>query len=167
MEDIEKIKGVLTQKFGEEIVLDTAKNTSPPTITIPADHIVDVCRELHEHENTFIDMLSCITGMDNGPEAGTMEVIYHLYSIPYDLRIALRVELPRNKEGEPGPEVDSLWGIWKTAIWLEREVYDLFGIRFRGHPDPRRILLPADWQGHPLRKDYQHQEYYHGIKVEY
>ena len=167
MEEIERIKELLTQKLGEEVVLQTALNAYPPTITIPAVRILEVCRLLHEHEDTFMDMLSCISGLDNGLEVGTMEVIYHLYSIPYDLRIALKVELPRSEEDKPGPEVDSVSGIWKTAIWLEREVYDLFGIQFRDHPDLRRILLPADWKGHPLRKDYQHQEYYHGIKVEY
>ena len=167
MEEIERIKELLTQKLGEEVVLQTVPNAYPPTVAIPASHILEVCRLLHENEDTFMDMLSCISGLDNGPEVSTVEVIYHLYSIPYDLRIALKVALPRNQEDEPGPEVDSVSGIWKTAIWLEREVYDLFGIRFRDHPDLRRILLPADWKGHPLRKDYQHQEYYHGIKVEY
>ena len=167
MEGFERVKELLTKNFGEEIVIHIALNADPTTITIPATHVREVCLELHENEDTFMDMLSCISGLDNGPETGTMEVIYHLYSIPYDLRIALKVELPRNQEDEPGPEVDSVSGIWKTALWLEREVYDLFGIQFRGHPDLRRILLPADWKGHPLRKDYQHQEYYHGIKVEY
>ena len=74
----------------------------------------------------------------------------------------LKVVLDREK-----PEVDSVVDFWRTAEWHEREAFDLIGVKFLGHPDLRRILLPADWEGHPLRKDYQHQEYYRGIKVEY
>ena len=89
-------------------------------------------------------------------------MIYHLYSIPFNRSLALRVVLPRDN-----PEVESLAGIWKSANWLEREVFDMYGVRFRGHPDLRRILMPADWEGFPLRKDYQHQETYHGVTVTY
>jgi len=94
-------------------------------------------------------------------------VIYHLNSIPFEHSFVLKVEVTRNKEDEPLPQVFSLTPIWKTADWHEREAYDLVGIDFIGHPDLRRILLPADWQGHPLRKDYKEQEFYHGIKVKY
>ena len=121
-------------------------------------------------------MLSCITGIDNGPEAGTMEIAYNLYSIPFNHHLMLKVILQRDK-----PEIDSISSIWKTADWLEREVFDMYGIVFKNHPDLRtmfksepkdhpdlrRILMPADWTGHPLRKDYKHQEYYRNIKVEY
>ena len=91
-----------------------------------------------------------------------MEVIYHLYSIPYDLHLALSVELSRKQ-----PTVDSVTAIWRGANWHEREAYDLLGIQFNNHPDLRRILLPEDWDGFPLRKDYQEQENYHDIKVKY
>ena len=89
-------------------------------------------------------------------------MLYHLYSIPHDIHLALKVELDRTK-----PEVDSVTEIWKTADWHEREAYDLLGIHFKNHPDLRRILLPDDWEGHPLRKDYVEQEKYHEIKVKY
>jgi NADH-quinone oxidoreductase subunit C len=107
-------------------------------------------------------MLSCVTGIDNGTDAGTMEVVYNLYSIPYNHHLMIRVVLPRQK-----PEIESVSSIWKTADWHEREIFDMYGIHFLNHPDLRRILMPADWEGHPLRKDYKHQEYYRDIKVEY
>jgi NADH-quinone oxidoreductase subunit C len=107
-------------------------------------------------------MLSCVTGIDNGPEAGTMEVIYNLYSIPFNRSLMLKVILPRDQA-----EMESVCGVWKGANWLEREVYDMFGIHFKNHPDLRRILMPADWEGYPLRKDYQHQELYRDIQVKY
>ncbi|HXA01825.1 MAG TPA: NADH-quinone oxidoreductase subunit C, partial [Cytophagaceae bacterium] len=115
----------------------------------------------------YFDFLSCLTGVDNGPAIGTMEVIYHLYSIPFNHHIILKAELIRNNEGEPLPAITSVSNIWRSANWHEREIFDMYGIVFEAHPDLRRILLPADWEGYPLRKDYKHQEYYHGIKVEY
>lgn len=134
----------------------------PKGIKISNGDLIAVCDQLHQHPSLYFDMLSCITGIDNGAEAGTMEVIYNLYSIPFNHHLAIKVVVPRDQ-----PEVDTVSHIWKTANWHEREVYDLLGIVFNGHPDLRRILLPADWEGHPLRKDYKHQDYYRGIKVEY
>jgi NADH-quinone oxidoreductase subunit C len=79
----------------------------------------------------------------------------------------LKVVVPRNIEGQAIPQIPTVSSIWKTADWHEREAFDLMGIEFVGHPDLRRILLPEDWVGHPLRKDYQVQDYYHGIQVKY
>ncbi|MEQ6167680.1 MULTISPECIES: NADH-quinone oxidoreductase subunit C [unclassified Ekhidna] len=138
------------------------ETSSPRALLIQKDHIVDVCKLLHVNEKTYFDSLSCLTGLDNGEENNTMEVIYNLYSIPFDLRLALKVELDRSN-----PVIDSVTKIWKTADWLEREAYDLLGINFNGHLDLRRILLPDDWEGHPLRKDYVEQEKYHEVKVKY
>ena len=107
-------------------------------------------------------MLSCVTPIDNGVAAGTLEIAYNLYSIPYNLHLMLKVTLPRDNA-----EVGTISHIWKTAEWHEREAFDMYGIKFTNHPDLRRILLPADWEGNPLRKDYKHQEYYRNIKVEY
>ena len=107
-------------------------------------------------------MLSCVTGLDNGPQTNTMEVIYNLYSIPYNLHLMLKVVLPREQL-----EIDSVASVWRTADWLEREVFDMYGIHFTNHPDLRRILMPADWEGYPLRKDYQNPQYYRDIKIEY
>ena len=79
----------------------------------------------------------------------------------------LKVEVARNTEEGKLPQVPSVSSIWKTADWHEREAFDLVGIEFTNHPDLRRILLPSDWEGYPLRKDYKEQEEYHGIKVKY
>ena len=137
-------------------------NATPQTITVTPGKLMDVCTELHKNPHTYFDQLSCVTGIDNGPEAKTMEVIYHLYSIPFNFSLALKVILPREN-----PNVPTLSSIWKSANWMERETYDMYGIVFENHPDLRRILMPADWAGYPLRKDYSEQEKYRDIQVKY
>jgi NADH-quinone oxidoreductase subunit C len=136
--------------------------STPKGVSISAADLLPVCQALFQHPSTYFDMLSCLTGIDNGPESGTMEVVYNLYSIPFNHHLTVRIVLPRTN-----PEVDSVSGIWKTAEWHERELFDMFGIHVKGHPDLRRILMPTDWEGHPLRKDYKHQEYYRDIKIDY
>ncbi len=131
-------------------------------MTVPADKLVAICDLLWRNPQTYFDSLSCLTAIDLGPESGQMEVIYTLYSIPFHVTLLLRVVVDRQQ-----PEVPSLTGIWKTADWHEREAFDLLGVQFLGHPNLTRILLPADWQGHPLRKDYVEQERYHGIQVKF
>lgn len=138
------------------------EHTTPRALQIDAHDLLKVCTVLMENPSTYFDMLSCITGIDNGPEAGTMEVIYNLYSIPFNHSLMLKVRVPREN-----PEVESISSIWKSANWLEREVFDMYGIVFKNHPDLRRILMPADWKGYPLRKDYQHEEFYRDIKIKY
>ena len=90
-----------------------------------------------------------------------MTVVYHLGSSSYKHKIALKVEVGRDE-----PKVPTVERVWRIANWHERETYDMYGIVFEGHSDLRRILCPDDWEGYPLRKDYQVQEFYRGIKVE-
>ncbi|MBN8577439.1 MAG: NADH-quinone oxidoreductase subunit C [Cytophagales bacterium] len=153
------------QKIGDLLstvaTVEVVKNTSPECWLVPATSIAEVCQLLYHNPATYFDMLTCITGVDNGPQANAMEVIYHVYSIPLHQSLMLKVVLPREN-----PEVESVTDIWKSANWLEREVFDMFGIAFKNHPDLRRILMPADWKGYPLRKDYQHEETYRGIKID-
>lgn len=163
----EEIIGLLAQRFGPAIILAQDPHASPPAVHIPSQHIAEIGQMLHEHKKTYFDYLACITALDNGPEANTLELIYNLYSIPYDLQLMLKVVVDRNKPEEPLPAVPSVSHIWRGANWHEREAYDLMGIRFTEHPDLRRILLPADWEGHPLRKDYTVQKQYHGIETTY
>lgn len=163
----EQIHRLLEEKFSETIILEAAADAMQPYLTVAPQEIENVCRFLYEHEQTYFDFLSCLTAIDNGVEAKTMEVIYHIYSIPYNTKLVLKVILDRPSEEQILPELPSVSSIWRTAEWHEREAFDLLGIRFLNHPDLRRILLPQDWEGHPLRKDYKHQERYHGIQVAY
>jgi NADH-quinone oxidoreductase subunit C len=160
MLNIEELFELVKSVSSGELVVD--HNSTPKSIIVAKADLLKVCSELHRHPTAFFDSLSCITGIDNGPATGTMEVVYNLYSIPFNHHLALKVVVPREE-----PEIDTVSSIWRTANWHEREVFDLFGIRFNGHPDLRRILLPADWEGHPLRKDYKQQDTYRSIRIEY
>jgi NADH-quinone oxidoreductase subunit C len=124
--------------------------------------LISTLTSLKNHPQLFFDSLSCLTAIDNGAQLNTMEVIYQLYSIPFNHSLMVKTKISREK-----PEIDSVESIWKTANWHEREAYDMFGIIFNNHPDLRRILMPADWEGFPLRKDYHTQETYRNIKVDY
>ena len=114
--------------------------------TEPA-RIVPVCRFLKQ-EQTY-QRLSFITAVDWFPVEPRFGVVYNLHSFERNHWLRLQCRL-----GGENPEIDSVTELWRGANWYEREVYDLFGIRFRGHPDQRRIMMPEDWPGHPLRKDY-------------
>jgi NADH-quinone oxidoreductase subunit C len=161
------IKAILIGQFGESIVEQENISGMQPSLRVPAEKMAEVCLFLRDSDQTYFDYLSCLTAIDNGPEARTMELFYNLYSIPYHLSFTLQLLIPRNQPGEPLPTVPTVSQVWPTANWHEREAYDLMGIHFSGHPDLRRLLLPADWEGHPLRQDYQLQAYYHGIQVKY
>jgi NADH-quinone oxidoreductase subunit C len=126
------------------------------TLEVAPERIVEVCRFLKQ-ERQFV-RLSDVTAVDWYPQEPRFEVVYHLHSLERNERLRLKCRLP-----DRDPEVDSVTVVWRSANWYEREVYDLFGIRFRNHPDLRRILMPEDWEGHPLRKDYP----VHGYKYSY
>ncbi len=118
------------------------------TITTPRETIVDMCSFLKK-EHGF-DMLADLCGCDRGPEEDPrFEVNYHLFSTTHHNRLRLKVLL-----SDDDPHVESVTTVWRTADWHERETYDLVGVIFDGHPDLRRILLPSDFDGHALRKDY-------------
>ncbi|QNF32406.1 NADH-quinone oxidoreductase subunit C [Adhaeribacter swui] len=161
----EEIQNIIVQEFGDSVIVREQPQDLMPYLVIQTDKIAAVCAALHANEQLYFDVLSCQTGIDNGPEAGTLEVAYNLYSIPYNHHLCLKVVIPRNAAEESLPVVPTVSHIWRTADWHEREIFDLVGIRFSGHPDMRRILCAADWEGYPLRKDYEAQEYYHGIRV--
>jgi NADH-quinone oxidoreductase subunit C len=137
----------LREKFGEAIG-DASEFLGQLSIHVGSERVVDVCNALRTDAETPFDYLSdltCVHWPDN--RETPFEVIYNLYSIPKNERVRLKV-------ATNGDGVDSVTSIWPAAEWPEREVYDLFGVVFHNHPDLRRILLPPDWEGHPLRKDY-------------
>ncbi|MCA9150503.1 MAG: NADH-quinone oxidoreductase subunit C [Planctomycetales bacterium] len=165
----------LQKRFGDKI---TGSNLGAidPWIEVSPAGLVEVCRFLRDDADLRFDYLNCITAVDyleTDPKKAAktgwdphLEVVYHLSSIRKKHTIVVKVKLPRWKDDEEGelPELDSVSGIWSTADWHEREVYDLSGIRFLGHPNLRRILCPEDWVGYPLRKDYEMPLDYHGIR---
>jgi NADH-quinone oxidoreductase subunit C len=131
-----------------------------PYLNVDARSIVDVCGYLRDDPETAFEVLSDLTALDL-PKENSLQVVYHLYSYSKRHQIVLKADLPRET-----PTIATLEGVWKVANWQEREVFDLFGIMFEGHTDLRRIMLPEDWVGHPLRKDYVEQEEYDGISTQ-
>ena len=131
-----------------------------PYLHVEPQLIVEVCRYLRDDPELTFEVLSDLTALDL-PKDNKLQVVYHLYSYSRRHQIVLKVDLSREE-----PRVFTMEGVWKAANWFEREVFDLFGIMFEGHSDLRRIMLPEDWVGHPLRKDYVEQEEYDGISTE-
>jgi NADH-quinone oxidoreductase subunit C len=119
---------------------------TPDTVIVDAAQIVEVCRSLKDQG---FERLATVTAVDRHPAEPRFEVVYHLHSIARNERLRLKCRL-----SSAAAEIDSVVSVWRSANWYEREVFDLFGILFRGHPDLRRIMMPEDWDGHPLRKDY-------------
>ena len=141
---VKKLKG----RF-DGAVIEAVEFIGQVSVRIEAGRIVEVCNFLREDADTRFNYLSDLTCVHYplGPER-PLEIVYNLYSISRNERVRLKVGIAE------GASVDSVTGVWPAANWMEREVYDLFGVNFRNHPDLRRILLPPDWEGHPLRKDY-------------
>jgi len=120
------------------------------------EKIVDLCRYLHDEQG--FERLSGVTAIDRYPLEPRFEVLYLLHSISRNLRLKLKVALPGSD-----PVVPTVTTVWEGANWYERETFDLFGVRFEGHPNLKRLLLPEDWEGHPLRRDFP----VHGHKYSY
>lgn len=160
------IKALLTEKFGETVIVGEETGGLQPALLINPDDITAVCLELRNNSKTYFDFLSSLSGVHYNDEDNRYGVVYHLASIPYKTQLTLKVSKPHNRENTDLPEFKSITSVYRTADWHEREAYDLLGIFFEGHPDLRRILLPDDWEGFPLRKDYQNAEYYKGIKID-
>lgn len=165
----------LKQRFGDQIV-GANFEAMDPWIEVEPAALLNVAVYLRDESDLQFNMLNCITAVDffepDTKKAAKvdwqphLELVYHLSSVAKKHTLVLKVHLPRWQDDEPGklPEISSVSSLWKTAIWHEREVYDLSGVYFVGHPGLYRILLPEDWQGHPLRKDYEMPLEYHGIR---
>ncbi len=131
------------------VAVEAVASIDQPTLAVPGERIVDICRTLRDDPALGFVLLSDVTAVDWWPNQPRFEVVYHLVSFAQKTRLRLKVRL----SGEDAHVAD-ISSIYPVANWQEREVYDLFGIFFDGHPDLRRLLMPEDWEGHPLRKDY-------------
>jgi NADH-quinone oxidoreductase subunit C len=143
------------QRWDPSALLEGKLDRGEVTLIIEPGKILEVCRRLKQ-EGGF-RRLSSITAVDWHPAAPRFEVVYHLHNLETNQRLRLKCRL------EEGAELDSVTPVWRGADWYEREVWDLFGIRFRNHPNLRRLLLPEDWSDHPLRKDFP----VHGRRYDY
>ena len=160
------IKLLLTEKFGADVIVGEETTGMQAALLIDPERIADVCLELRNNPKTYFDFLSCLSGVDYGTDDGRFGVVYHLASIPYKTQLTLKISKPNDRNEDNLPAFPSITSVYKAADWHEREAYDMVGIYFEGHPDLRRILLPDDWEGFPLRKDYKTAEYYKGIKID-
>lgn len=161
MKNPEEIYAIVKEKFGEEKAELKEDAKVVPWIVVAPDSIKEVTKFLRDDDDLDFDYLMCLSGV-HYPKDNSLGVTYHINSTRKKHSLTLKCIVP-----EDNPHVQSVETIWKTANWHEREAYDMVGIMFDGHPDMRRILCPDDWEGHPLRKDYKVQEYYHGMKVPY
>lgn len=152
----EQIHQKLVEKFGDAI-----GPISPPKKDVfcvfAAPKLREICGFLKDAPELYFDFLEDLTATDH-PKENLIRVVYHFYSYRHRHSFIAKTELDRKN-----PQVDSLEPLWKAANWMEREVFDLFGVTFKGHPDLRRILMPDDWVGTPLRKDYSEAGGYLGI----
>jgi len=152
----EEIQQRLAAKFGERIGALAPANKDPFLLVAKAD-IVEICRFLKADPDLSFDCLMNLSTVD-WPKKNQIEVVYHLWSYPKRHAFILKVQLDRAQ-----PQIATLEPVWKAADWLEREQFDLMGVVFEGHPDLRRIMMPDDWVGNPLRKDYAEQPQWHNI----
>jgi NADH-quinone oxidoreductase subunit C len=141
----------LRERFSDAIV-EVAERHGETTIIMRPDAIVTVTQALRDDPALQYNFLSTITAVDWLEREPRYDVVYHLMSLPTGALLRLKIQV--GDDEQPEPEAPSVTSVWPAANWYEREVFDLFGIRFSGHPDLRRIEMPDDWVGHPLRKDY-------------
>ncbi|UOF94556.1 MAG: NADH-quinone oxidoreductase subunit C [Bacteroides sp.] len=128
---------------------------------IKYNYLFEISSILYSKKCFYFDCLSCLSCVDFGLKKNKIELVYHMISIPYNYRLTVKILLDRVFT----IKIDSVSSIWKTAEWYEREIFDLFGIYFNNNCNMKRILLPDDWYGHPLLKDYKPDKYYHGILI--
>jgi NADH-quinone oxidoreductase subunit C len=152
----QEIQQRLAAKFGERIGALSPANKDVFLVVQAAD-LIEIGRFLKEDPDLAFDCLMNLSAVD-WPKKNQIEMVYHLFSYSKRHAFVLKVQLDRAK-----PAIASLYELWKAADWLEREQYDLMGVQFDGHPDLRRIMMPDDWVGHPLRKDYKEEAQWHNI----
>lgn len=149
-----EIVTLLQNQFGGDCFTQIQPNNLQPFIALSPEYLVQVCTFLRDAPQLYFDMLACLSGVDYGN--AQYGVVYHLVSITRGLQLTLKCNAIDT-------QLPSIASVWRAADWHEREAYDLFGIVFLNHPDLRRIILPDDWEGFPLRKNYQVPPTYQGI----
>jgi NADH-quinone oxidoreductase subunit C len=127
--------------------LEPGDSRDQPAVVVPAAHLVEVCRTLRDHAELQFILLADVSAVDWWPREPRYEVVYHLSSPAQRLRLKVRL-------GGDSPRLPTVQSVWPGAGWLERETWDMFGIVFEDHGDLRRLLMPEDWEGYPLRKDF-------------
>lgn len=153
----EQVHGRLRERCGDAAPELSTAGTKDPYCRVKPERLLEVVTALRDDPALRFDFLQCLTAVD-WPKQGKLEVVYHFYSYSHHHAFVIKVDLPRDQ-----PLVPSLAHLYRTAEWHEREQFDLLGVGFSGHPDLRRIMLPDDWIGHPLRKDYKETTHYHGM----
>ncbi|MBI5249173.1 MAG: NADH-quinone oxidoreductase subunit C [Desulfomonile tiedjei] len=146
------IKENLTARFGEEVILGSVDFRDQVTVTVPKDKILEICEFLRDDPKLRFDYLSFVCGVDRLPSEPRFEVVYQLYSHRHNHRFRIKAQLEEPTAGLAS--IDSVVPIWPTADWHERETAEMYGITFKNHPDPRKLLLADHWKAHPLRKDF-------------
>ncbi|MBI4008498.1 MAG: NADH-quinone oxidoreductase subunit C [Planctomycetes bacterium] len=141
----EEIKKLILERFPSDV--SEVENKGELALTVKKDKIVGLSSFLKNADTLRFDALMCLTAVDAGDNG--FGLVYHLFSMQKRHKLTLKVALDRDN-----PEIESVSSVWKAADWLEREVFDMFGIKFLNHPDLRRILLPDEWTAYPLRKDF-------------
>ena len=137
----------LQETFGA-LLEDVVHHAGQISVHVPAQRLIELASWLHDDEDCRMDLLMDLCAADYPDREKRFEINYHLYSVPHNHFLRVKISAA---DGEPVPSVTP---VWSGANWFEREIYDLFGVPFEGHPDLRRILLPDHWRGHPLRKEY-------------
>ncbi len=143
-----KVIDILRERFGDALVA-THSQHGDETVVVGRDRLIDLLRHLRDSEDLAFDMASDLTAVDWIERAPRFEVVYHLYSLRHKHRVRVKCQVP-----EEDPVVPSAVALWSGLNWFEREVWDMYGIKFQGHPDLRRIFMYDEFVGHPLRKDY-------------
>jgi NADH-quinone oxidoreductase subunit C len=153
--EAQQIFDAVNQRHAEAIAAPlSSENTKDPYFKVKPEHWLAVAQFLRDTPELGFDYLNCVTAVD-WIKQNVLQVVYHLYSYRHHHSIVVKVDADRAK-----PLVPSVVPVWSTANWQEREQYDLLGVEFTGHPDLRRLLMPDDWAGHPMRKDYKEATHY-------
>ena len=152
-----EIKDSLARQFPGSVIEN--EELAENQVELKPDQWLEIANYLKNDSGLNFDQLECVTGIDTG-EDGPLQSRYNLHSMEHRHKIEVVINLDRDN-----PKVASIEQVWRVGDWFERETYDMFGIIYEGHRDLRRILCPEDWEGWPLRKDYEAQETYHGIVV--